>query len=49
LFLGRGKPATHILGLNELNDQKLRDGTPAVLQRLIARMREKLGRGEDED
>ena len=48
LFLGRGKPATHILALNELTDEGLRDGTPAVLQRLIARMREKLGREDEE-
>jgi predicted ATP-dependent endonuclease of OLD family len=48
LFLGRGKPATHILGLNQLGNEELRDGTPAVLQRLIARMREKLGDEEEE-
>jgi putative ATP-dependent endonuclease of OLD family len=48
LFLGRGKPATHILALNELENEALHDGTPAVLQRLIARMREKLGHEPEE-
>jgi hypothetical protein len=48
LFLGRGKPATHILALNEIADDELRNETPAVLQRLVARMREKLRQKEDE-
>jgi len=43
LFLNRGKPVTHILALNKIEDAALRTGAPEVLQRLISRMREKLG------
>lgn len=48
LFLGRGKPATHILALNQIADNQLYNYTPAVLRRLVARMREKLKQKEDE-
>jgi hypothetical protein len=42
LFLGRGKPSTHILALNELNDEALAAGTPGVLTRLVEAARQKL-------
>lgn len=38
LFLGRGKPTTHVVALNGLSEQQLRDGLPAVLQRLLNRV-----------
>jgi hypothetical protein len=44
LFLGRGKPATHILALNKIGNEELRDNAPAVLQRLVRRIEEKLGK-----
>jgi putative ATP-dependent endonuclease of the OLD family len=47
LFLRRGKPITHILALNRIEDDALRAGMPEVLQRLISRMREKLGQAEE--
>ncbi len=40
LFLGRGKPVTHMRALAALDDQELAAGLPAVLQRLLARCRE---------
>lgn len=42
LFLTRGKPATHILALNKVEDETLRARAPQVLERMILRMREKL-------
>lgn len=35
LFLGRGKPATHLKALNELEDAELNDNMPPVLERLL--------------
>jgi putative ATP-dependent endonuclease of the OLD family len=34
LFLGRGKPSTHVLALSQLTDQEIEQGMPAVLGRL---------------
>jgi hypothetical protein len=42
LFLGRGKPTTHILALTELTDDELRRRCPAVLSRLAHLMAEML-------
>jgi predicted ATP-dependent endonuclease of OLD family len=39
LFLGRGKPSTHILALSELSPEELLESIPEVLSRLIARMK----------
>lgn len=36
LFLGRGKPATHVLALATLNDAAIEQGLPPVLKRLRA-------------
>ena len=43
LFLGRGKPTTHILALASLTDEQLKAGCPQVLQRVVAMMKDKLG------
>jgi hypothetical protein len=43
LFLGRGKPSTHILALNEINPGCLWTGAPSRLKRLVLRVREILG------
>lgn len=42
LFLGQGKPTTHILALNAIGSEALLQGCPAVLQRLMKRVSEKL-------
>lgn len=42
LFLGQGKPTTHILGLNAIGAAALLQKCPALLQRLMKRVREKL-------
>lgn len=39
LFLGRGKPTTHILALSKLSDAELRRSPPSVLPRFVARIR----------
>jgi hypothetical protein len=38
LFLGRGKPSTHLLALNQLEDDELVEDAPEVLTRLIERI-----------
>jgi hypothetical protein len=38
LFLGRGKPSTHLLALNQLEDDELVENAPEVLTRLIQRI-----------
>ncbi len=43
LFLGNGKPTTHILALNAIRTKKLKDNCPPVLSELIERVKEKLG------
>ncbi len=42
LFLGRGKPSTHILALNEVDPADLWREAPASLRRLVTRVREML-------
>jgi putative ATP-dependent endonuclease of the OLD family len=42
LFLGRGKPATHLSALAVLTDAQLRAATPPQLARLLARVLQKL-------
>jgi putative ATP-dependent endonuclease of the OLD family len=42
LFLGRGKPTTHLLALAALKDDELKAGMPKPLERLLARIEEKL-------
>ncbi|MFO0849960.1 MAG: AAA family ATPase [Gemmataceae bacterium] len=39
LFLGRGKPSTHILALNEIDPAELWTGAPPRLRRLVRRVR----------
>jgi hypothetical protein len=34
LFLGRGKPSTHVLALSKLSDAEIEASLPAVLRRL---------------
>lgn len=41
LFLGRGKPATHVLALGKLTDAAIEAGLPPVLKRLRERVAEK--------
>jgi putative ATP-dependent endonuclease of the OLD family len=52
LFLGRGKPSTHILALSKLEDEELKNGAPKVLLRLVNKIRQGLAaaeaKGEDE-
>jgi hypothetical protein len=48
LFLGRGKPSTHLLALSALDDDELKDNAPDVLLRLIDRMIECLEEAETE-
>jgi hypothetical protein len=43
LFLGRGKPTTHLLALAAIKNDELKAGTPKPLERLLARIAEKLG------
>lgn len=42
LFLGRGKPTTHLVALNSINNISLRTRMPAVLKRLLKRVEAKL-------
>jgi hypothetical protein len=44
LFLGRGKPSTHIMALAALDDARLREGCPEVLKRLVIAMKKRLRR-----
>jgi putative ATP-dependent endonuclease of OLD family len=43
LFLGRGKPTTHILAVSSLTDEQVKAGCPKVFHRLLAKMKESLG------
>ena len=45
LFLGRGKPSTHIVALSRLTDQEVKAGTPDVLQRFITHIKNALPDG----
>ena len=42
LFLGKGKPSTHLLALNRVKPAELAKGMPTVLARLIAAIRSRL-------
>jgi putative ATP-dependent endonuclease of OLD family len=42
LFLGHGKPSTHLLALASMTTEELRDGTPPALAELITRVKAKL-------
>lgn len=42
LFLGKGKPTTHLMALASITDEDLRAKCPAVLGRLIERIKTKL-------
>ena len=44
LFLGRGKPVTHLLALKELDDQTLLDNLPEPIKALMDAVVTKLGR-----
>lgn len=43
LFLGNGKPTTHLLALNAIKTKVLKEKCPAVLADLIGRIKSKLG------
>lgn len=43
LFLGRGKPSTHIEALKEIDPQTLIEKSPPELLRLVNRIKEKIG------
>lgn len=49
LFLGRGKPTTHIIALSKLKNKQLRENAPDVLKRLIESMKTSLAEEEDAD
>jgi putative ATP-dependent endonuclease of OLD family len=46
LFLGRGKPATHIAALAELDDEELKQNAPPSLKRLCDRVEQLLRKGK---
>ncbi|MCE5618748.1 AAA family ATPase [Staphylococcus pseudintermedius] len=43
LFLGRGKPSTHIAALKDLDETEIIENAPSELLRLIQRVKEKVG------
>jgi putative ATP-dependent endonuclease of the OLD family len=47
LFLGRSKPSTHILALSKLTEKELVEGAPAVLSRVVERMKKALAQLDD--
>ena len=49
LFLGRGKPTTHILALASIDDAELAEKSPKPLLRLITRVKKLLGVKEAQD
>ena len=44
LFLGRGKPSTHIEALSEISDEDLAENIPEVLERIFDRIMEILAK-----
>lgn len=42
LFLGRGKPSTHILAISAIPDQDLKEKMPNVLERMFDKIQEKI-------
>ncbi|MGE3241681.1 MAG: ATP-dependent endonuclease, partial [Pirellulales bacterium] len=49
LFLGRGKPTTHLIALSKMKRKDLRTGAPSVLKRLVEKMKASLKEEEDEE
>lgn len=49
LFLGRGKPVTHLLALNEIPAPQLASDAPPELRRLVFRLGELLGQSAEEE
>lgn len=49
LFLGRGKPATHLTAMAEIAEAELRDKAPQVLKRLCKRLDELLSPPESKE
>jgi hypothetical protein len=49
LFLGRGKPTTHILALASITDEELIKNCPKPLRRLVKRVKKHLGMKEAQD
>jgi len=49
LFLSRGKPTSHLLALSQIPRDKLAKDAPAVLQRLVTRMKKKLGLAAEDE
>jgi putative ATP-dependent endonuclease of the OLD family len=49
LFLGRGKPTTHVQALADLDNSELAADSPDVLRRLVAAMKEHLVMAETEE
>lgn len=45
-FLNRGKPSTHIAVLSQMSDEDFRMNTPSIIQRIIKRIEELLGKEE---
>ncbi|QBS07826.1 hypothetical protein SaO408_2086 [Staphylococcus aureus] len=43
LFLGRGKPSTHIAALKDIDENEIIENAPKELLRLIQRVKEKVG------
>lgn len=43
LFLGRGKPSTHIAALKDIGDTEIIKNAPPELLRLVQRVKEKVG------
>lgn len=43
LFLGRGKPSTHIAALKDIDENEIIENAPKELLRLIQRVKEKIG------
>ncbi|PKE61569.1 ATP-dependent nuclease [Macrococcoides caseolyticum] len=43
LFLGRGKPSTHIAALKDIDENEIKKNAPKELLRLIQRVKEKVG------
>lgn len=43
LFLGKGKPSTHFIAMNKIEEQNLWNNIPAVLDRLLINAQSKLG------
>jgi putative ATP-dependent endonuclease of the OLD family len=49
LFLGRGKPTTHIVALSKISIKQLRGNAPGVLKSLIERIETSLADEENDD